>query len=134
MLDYFTGGLFDQGQEGRLNSAAYTAFRRRVLEHTTQPIVLIQDGAKYHTSSETKAFFAQQATRLQVFQLPTDAPDYHPLEQLWKKITQQDTHLHDCPTFEALTDRVEQALRKCANLPEEILALCSLPTESAQAA
>ena len=134
LIDYFTGCLFYQGQEGRLNSAAYTAFLRRVLEQTTPPIVLIQDGAQYHTSAETKAFFAQQATRLQVFQLPTYSPDDNPIEKLWKKIKQQDTHLHYFPTFEALTDRVEQALLKFANLPEEILALCSLPTELAQAA
>jgi transposase len=94
----------------------------------------IQDGAKYHTSAETKAFFAQQAARLQVFQLPTYSPDYNPIEKLWKKIKQQDTHLHYFPTFEALTNKVEQALLKFANIPEEILALCSLPTELAQAA
>lgn len=46
----------------------------------------------------------------------------------------QDTHLHYFPTFEALTNKVEQALLKFANSPEEILALCSLPTELAQAA
>ena len=95
---------------------------------------LIQDGAKYHTSAETKAFFAQQTARLQVFQLPTDSPDYNPIEKLWKKLKQQDPHLHDFPTFEALTEKVEQALLKCANAPEEVLALCSLPTELAKAA
>jgi DDE superfamily endonuclease len=105
-----------------------------VLEQTTQPIVLSQDGARYHTSAEPNAFFAQQAVRLQVFQLPTYSPDYNPIEKLWKKIPQQDTHLHYFPTFEALTAKVEQALRKFANIPEEILALCSLPTELAQAA
>lgn len=134
LIEYFTGRFFYQGQEGRLNSAAYIAFLTRVLEQTTQSIVLIQDGAKYHTSAETKAFFAQQAARLQVFQLPTYSPDYNPIEKLWKKIKQQDTHLHYFPTFEALTDKVEQALCKFANIPEEILALCSLPTELAQAA
>jgi DDE superfamily endonuclease len=129
LIDDFTGCLLYQGLEGRLNSAAYVAFLRHVLAQTTPPIVLIQDGAKYHTSSETKAFFAQQTARLQVFQLPTYSPDDHPIEKLWKQIKQQDTHLHDFPTFEALTDRVEQALRKCAKIPKEILALCSLPTE-----
>jgi transposase len=134
LIDYFTGGFFYQGQEGRLNSAAYIAFLTRVLEHTTQPIILIQDGAKYHTSAETKAFFTQQAARLQVFQLPTYSPDYNPIEKLWKKIKQQETHLHYFPTFEALTEKVEQALLKFANAPEEVLALCGLPTELAQAA
>ena len=110
------------------------AFLKRVLEHTTPPIILMQDGAKYHTSAETTAFFAQQTARLQVVQLPAYAPDYNPIEKLWKKITQQDTHLHYFPTFEALTEQVEQALLKFTNAPEEILALCSLPTELAQAA
>jgi len=127
LIDYFTGRLFYQGQEGRLNSTAYIAFLRRVLEQTTQPILLIQDGARYHTSAETKAFFAQQAARLQVFQLPTYSPDYNPIEKLWKKIKQQDTHLHYFPTFEALTAKVEQALLKFANIPEEILKKAGQP-------
>jgi transposase len=134
LIEYFSGHFFYQGQEGRLNSAASIAFLKRVLEQTTQPIILIQDGAKYHTSAETKAFFAQQTARLEVCQLPTYSPDYNPIEKLWKKIKQQETHLHYFPTFAALTDKVEQALLKFANTPEEILALCSLPTELAQAA
>ncbi len=134
LIDYFTGHFFYQGQDGRLNSTAYIAFLTRVLEQTTQPIILIQDGAKYHTSAETKAFFAQQTARWQVVQLPTYSPDYNPIEKLWKKIKQQETHLHYFPTFEALTVKVEQALLTFTNAPEEILALCSLPTELAQAA
>ena len=134
LIDYFTGHFFYQGQDGRLNSATYIAFLTRVLAQTTQPIILIQDGAKYHTSAETQAFVAQQTARLQVVQLPIYSPDYNPIEKLWKKIKQQDTHLHYFPTFEALTEQVEQALLKFTNAPEEILALCSLPTELAQAA
>jgi transposase len=134
LIEYFTGRLFYYGQEGRLNSAAYITFLMRVLEQTTHPIVLIQDGAKYHTSAETKAFFAQQTARLQVFQLPTYSPDYNPIEKLWKKIKQHDTHLHYFPTFEALTEKVEQALLTFANAPKEVLALCSLPTELARVA
>jgi transposase len=134
LIEYFTGRLFYYGQEGRLNSAAYMTFLTRVLEHTTHPIVLIQDGAKYHTSAETKAFFAQQTARLHVFQLPTDSPDDNPIEKLWKQIKQHDTHLHYFPTFEALTEKVEQALLTFANAPKEVLALCSLPTDLAKVA
>jgi hypothetical protein len=43
-------------------------------------------------------------------------------------------HLHYFPTFATLTDKVEQVLLKFANIPEEILAPCSLPPELAQAA
>ncbi len=71
-IESFTGRLLSSGQEGRLNSAADMTLLTRVLEHTTPPIVLIQEGAKYHTSAETTAFFAQQTARLHVLQLPTD--------------------------------------------------------------
>jgi transposase len=134
LIDYFTGRLCYQGQAGRLNSATYIAFLKGVLAQTTRPIILMQDGARYHTSAATNAFFAQQTARLPVCQLPTYAPDYNPMEKLWKKSKQQDTHLPYLPTFEALTEKVEQALLKFTNTPEEILALCSLPTALAQAA
>ena len=134
MIESCTGRLFYQGQAGRLNSTTYITFLTRVLEQTTRPILLIQDGARYHPSAETNACFAQQTARLQVFPLPTYSPDYNPIEKLWKKIKQQDTHLHYFPTFEALREKLDQALLKFTNTPEEILALCSLPTELAQAA
>ncbi|MGH9832631.1 MAG: transposase [Blastocatellia bacterium] len=69
-----------------------------------------------------------------VFQLPSYSPDYNPIEKLWKKIKQQETHLHYFPTFGALMEKVEQALVKFANAPQEILALCNLPAELALAA
>ena len=69
-----------------------------------------------------------------VCQLPGYSPDDHPIEKLGKKVNKDGTHLHDFPTFEALTDTVEQALLKFAHMPAEILALCSLPTALAQAA
>jgi len=68
---------------------------------------------------------------LTVFQLPSYSPDYNPIEKLWKKVKQKDTHLRYFPTFAALTERVEQSLVKCANAPQEILTLCSLPTQLA---
>ena len=134
LIDSFTGRLFDQGWEGRLNSDCYAAFLKRVLEQTDHHLVLVQDGAKYHTSAAMKFFFEPHADRLTVFQLPSDSPDYNPIEKLWKKIKQQETHLQYCPTFAALTERVEQALIKFGNAPREILALCSLPAELALAA
>jgi len=134
LIDYFTGRFFHQGLEGRFTSASYTAFLARVLEQTTGQVMLIQDGARYHTSAETQRFFAQHAPRLTVYQLPSYSPDYNPIEKLWKKLKEQDTHLHYFPTFRALCEKVEQALLKFEQVPQEILALCSLPEELALAA
>jgi transposase len=134
LLEYFTGQFWSQGQEGRFNSEAYSTFLIHVLERTTQPIILIQDGAKYHTSAVMQHFFAMHTERLTVFQLPAYSPDYNPIEKLWKKVKKEGTHLHYFPTFEALREKVEQVLLKFANTPAEILALCSLPTELAKVA
>lgn len=134
LLDYFSGRFFHQGLEGRFTSATYTAFLTRVLGETTQPLILIQDGARYQTSAETKRFFAQHTQRLTVYQLPSYSPDYNPIERLWKKLKQQETHLHYFATFDALTGKVEQALLRFENAPQAILALCSLPEELALAA
>jgi hypothetical protein len=67
----------------------------------------MQDEAMYHTSATTTAFVAQQTARLQVVQLPTSSPNDTPIEKFWKKITQHDAPLHDCPAFEALPEQVK---------------------------
>ena len=134
VIESFTGRFWYQGQEGRLNSESYMAFLTRVLEQSTQPSMLIQDGAKYHTSAAMQCFFAAHTERLTVFQLPSYSPDYKPIEKLWKQVKKEGTPLQYFPTFEALTDKVEHALLKFANTPAEILTLCSLPAEWAKAA
>jgi hypothetical protein len=108
LLDYVTEHFFSHGQDGRLNSAASLALRQRVLAQTSQPLVLVQGGAKYHPSAATTACCAQQAARLQVCQLPTDAPDYNPMEKRWQKIKQQDTPRHYFPP---------STLSKCEHFP-----------------
>lgn len=126
LIDYFSGRFFYRATTERLCSATYKQFLEQVLAQTAQDIVLIQDGARYHTSAELKAFCAQHAARLTVYQLPSYSPDFNPIEMLWKKIKQQDTHLVYFPDFAALTTKVDSALLKFANRPAEILALCGL--------
>jgi transposase len=58
-----------------------------------------------------------------VFQLPSYSPNFNPIEKLWEKVKEQETHLHYFPTYESLTEKVDQALIKFANAPQEILAL-----------
>ena len=127
VIAYFTGWFGYQGLEGRLNSAAYSAFLTTWLEQTTPPLMLIQDGATDHTSAAMQRFFALHTARLTVFQLPRYSPADHPLEQLWKKVKKEGTPLPYFPTCETLTDTGEQALLKFAHTPKEMLSLCSLP-------
>lgn len=126
LLDYFTGRFFYQTTSARLNSATYEAFLTAVLAQTTRPIILIQDGARYHTSAAMKAFFAQHAARLTVVQLPSYSPDFNPIERLWKRIKQEETHLVYFPTYEALTAKVDSALLHFAQRSAQVLELFAL--------
>lgn len=123
LIDFFSGRLFWQSLQGRFNTDSYQAFLGAVLAQTKGHIILIQDGARYHTSQPMRQFFAAHALRLTKFQLPAYSPDFNPIEFLWKKVKKQATHLKYFPTFEALTDSVDNALRQFADLPHEILSL-----------
>lgn len=123
LIDYVSGRFFYRCQEGRLNSDTYEAFLRQVLSKTHQHIILIQDGARYHTSAAMQAFFEQHQHRLRVYQLPSYSPDFNPIEKLWKKSKQHGTHLHHFPTFESLKDKVEETLLEFKNTPSEVLSL-----------
>jgi len=123
LIDFLTGQFFYQGIQGRFNSDSYIAFITYVLEQTTAPIFLIQDGARYHTAKKTKQFFAQHTDRLTVFQLPSYSPDYNPIEYLWRNVKKEATHLKYFPTFEGLITAVETTLADFQQQPERIKAL-----------
>jgi transposase len=120
LIDYFTGRLFSAGHSGRFNSASYCAFLEGVLTQTTQPILLLQDGARYHTATTTQAFFARHAERLTVEQLPSYSPDYNPIEHLWRNIKRHNTHNRYFPNFSDLTTAVETALTHFQQHPHEV--------------
>lgn len=126
LVDYFSGRFWYQGQDAKLNSDSYQAFLQQVLDSTNRPLIVIQDGARYHTSKQMQVFFATHAHRLTIAQLPSYSPDFNPIEKLWKRIKEKETHMHYFPTFEALTKKVQQALLNFQNAPQEILSLCGL--------
>lgn len=133
LIDYFTGRFFYRCQEDRLNSASYIQFIKDVLSKTKKHIILIQDGAKYHTSAEARRFLAERQGRLTVYDLPSYSPDYNPIEKLWKKVKKDGTHLHYFPTFQCLVDKVEEALVYFENTAKEVLSLFGLYDKLTQA-
>ena len=124
LIDYFSGRFFCKGHDkGRLNSESYEAFLTEVLSKTRKHIILIQDGARYHTSKAMKNFFDRKAYRLTVYDLPSYSPDYNPIEKLWKKIKEKEIHLQYFPTFDLLKNKVEEALLHFQDLENEVLSL-----------
>ena len=136
LIDFLSGAFFYKAHTGRFNSESYQAFLLEVLAKTNQHLIIIQDGARYHTSKAMEEFFAKHADRITVRQLPRYSPDFNPIEYLWRNVKKQATHLRYFPTFEDLTKKVDAKLAYFANLPQSILALMgkylpSLGTETA---
>ena len=135
LIEYFTGRLFYQGQEEppQLHCLHCLSQGGAGANHTP-----------YHPDSRWGEVSYERG------RLPPSSPSrphgctcssYRPIRRTitrlrssGRRIKQHDTHLHYFPTFEALTKKVEQALLTFAKAPEEILALCGLPTELAKAA
>jgi transposase len=132
LIDMFSGRFFHRGLVERFNSERYQAFLSQVLDQTSQHLILIQDGAKYHTSKAIRAFFQEHQDRLAVFQLPSYSPDYNPIEFLWKKMKQRATHNQYFSTFEALVKSVDQALSHFSCRAAEIKSLMGLYIQTLQ--
>ena len=94
-----------------------------ILAQTTQPLFLVHDGARYHTSKATEQFCAAHADRLTVHPLPSYSPDFNPIEYLWKKTKQRATHNKYFKEFVALTVSVDKALAYFATHPDTVLGL-----------
>jgi transposase len=92
-------------------------------------VILIQDGARYHTSKATREFFEQHKERLMVYQLPSYSPDYNPIEYLWKKVKTVATHNRYFDEFVKLVASVDEALKVLATQADEILRLMGVYTK-----
>lgn len=123
VIEFFSGRLVSKCHQGSLNSEVYAAFLREVMAQIPGHLILIQDGARYHTSHAMRNFFKRHSNRLTVYQLPPYSPDFNPIERLWKKMRERYTHLKYFPSLESLKNTVIQAFCGFENMPEEILSL-----------
>src|SRR5215212_2202520 len=97
-----------------------------VLAQTSEPLVLVQDGARYHTAQATQTWLAAHAERVVVVQLPSYSPDYNPIEHVWRYV-KQGTHCAYFATFAALQERVESRLRDLQADPLRVQQLMGTP-------
>jgi transposase len=128
-IEFFSGRLLYQGLEERFNSDSYQSFLAYLLSQFTGPVILIQDGARYHTSKATRQFMQKHQDQLIVYQLPSYSPDYNPIEYLWKKVKTKATHNRYFAEFVKLVQSVEEALKILASQADEIKRLMTVYTQ-----
>lgn len=120
VVDALSGWLFYQGIEDRFNSLTYQAFLSRLIEQTTQQLILIQDGARYHTSQAMQTFFKAHIDRLSVYQLPSYSPDFNPIEHLWQTVREDATHNKYFAQFSDVVTAVDTALDMLLHQPQRV--------------
>jgi transposase len=128
-IEFFSGHLVYQGTQERFQSDSYQTFLLHLLSQVSGKVILIQDGARYHTSKATREFFEQHKERLIIHQLPSYSPDYNPIEYLWKKVKTAATHNRYFDQFVKLVASVDEALKVLATQADEILRLMGVYTK-----
>src|SRR5262245_31043142 len=117
LIDYFSGQFFYKTHEGRFHSESSAAFLLDVLSQTRRHVVVIQDGARSHTSQAMQQFVNAHAARLTMEQLPSYSPDFNPIEHLWKKVKKDASHLKYFPEFIHLSGGRPRAAAFCPYSP-----------------
>jgi transposase len=128
-IEFFSGQLVYQGTQERFQSDSYQTFLLHLLAQVSGKVILVQDGARYHTSKAMREFFEKHKDRLIVYQLPSYSPDYNPIEYLWKKVKTQATHNRYFAEFVKLVASVEKALDVLSTQANEILRLMGVYTK-----
>ena len=123
LIDYCSGRFFYTSQAGRVTADSSAAFVLDVLSHPRRQVMVMQDGARSHTSKAMQQFFHAHAKRLTSEQLPAYSPDCNPLEYRWKQGKKEATHLKHCPECSHFRAEVDSALRHFAQTPREITVL-----------
>jgi transposase len=124
-IEFFKGRFHYQETEDKFNGETYKSFLIHVMEKYKCPVILIEDGAKYHIKKEVEEFKHQmeQANKLHCFRLPTYSPDYNPIEKLWKKTKAKATHCKYFPTFDSLRQAVVDAFTTFMNDAAQVLSV-----------
>jgi transposase len=94
---------------GKFNGENYIKFLQKIIEESTEKVILVEDGAPYHGSHIVKDFVKEHSEKLYLERLPSFSPDFNPIEKLWKNTKRDATHCKYFETFEKLRESVVNA-------------------------
>ena len=109
VIDLFSGDFIYEEAEGRFNNVSYRNFLEKVMhEYPDRPVILIEDGAPYHSGPTLRAYTEPmaEAGRLMIERLPSYSPDHNPIEKLWKNVKKAAIHCKFFESFEDLRESV----------------------------
>jgi len=132
-IGFFDGDFHYMETPEKFNGGTYLEFLERLLARYCRPVILIEDGAKYHFSPLVNEYKDRMRSegRLYTYKLPSYSPDYNPIEKLWKKTKGDATHCKYFPTFDHLRMAVLKAFEKYLRDATKVLSVMRKLRETA---
>ena len=108
--------------EGALNADGFLAFLRRLTKDAGRKVVLIVDNLKVHKAGKVRAWVESHRHEIELFYLPSYAPDHNPSEYLNNDLKQQLRRQPQPNTKEELIGRTRSLLRPIQRSPARVRA------------
>ena len=108
--------------EGALNADRFIAFLRRLIKDAGQKVILIVDNLKVHKAHKVQAWVTSHAHEIEIFYLPSHAPDHNPSEYLNNDLKQQLRQQPQSGSEQELVERTRSVLRAIQRSPQRIRA------------
>jgi len=108
--------------EGALNADLFIAFLRRLIKDAGQKVILIVDNLKVHKAGKVQAWLTSHAHEIELFYLPSYAPDHNPSEYLNNDLKQQLPQQPQSGSEQELIRRTRSVLRVIQRSPERVRA------------
>jgi transposase len=108
--------------EGALNADRFIAFLRRLIRDAGRKVVLIVDNLKVHKAGKVQAWVAGHAHEIELFYLPSYAPDHNPTEYLNNDLKQKLRQQPQPGSKEELIKSARSVLRAIQRSPRRVRA------------
>src|SRR5215218_5023112 len=108
--------------EGALNADRFIAFLRRLTEDAGRKVVLIVDNLKVHEAHKVRAWVRSHAHEIELFYLPSYAPDHNPTEYLNNDLKQQLRRQPQPGSEQELIERTRSVPRAIQRSPDRLRA------------
>jgi len=106
-----------------VNTACMQVFLDEVAaRHPDQRIVMVLDGAGWHTGGELKV-----PANLRLLPLPPYAPELNPVEHVWDELREKHFHNRVFDSLDALEDHLETSLLALERDPDRIKSIVAWP-------
>ncbi len=108
--------------EGALNADRFIAFLRRLIKDAGRKVVLIVDNLKVHRAGKVTAWVKSHAHEIELFYLPSYAPDHNPTEYLNNDLKQKLRQQPQPGSKEELIRNARSVLRAIQRSPRRVRA------------